>query len=732
MKIARRGFLQGTAAALIIGFDSAGEIVRAAAARDVVGPELFGIWLQISPDNVITLVSPEVEFGQGTITANAMLIAEELDADWEMIKVAPSGARRVYANPGSGRLSTDGSYGVRGRFDQMLRIGAVTRTLLVRAAAQTWRVQPAECRTGSSFVFHPASGRKASYGSLTSAAGNLPLPASNSVKLRDSAQWRLIGNPMPRMDIVEKSTGQAQFGVDVVVPGMLSAAFARSPVIGGIAKSFDGAKVASRKGVRHIVNVGYGVAVLAEDPWTARKGAEDLVVDWDPGPAVRVSSASIARDYTAALDHTPGVVAKKLGDVTASSAARSLAVEYTMPYLSHMCTEPTNATAWLHDGVCEVWTATASMENVVTCGGYLLNLPPEKIIVHRTRFVGGSFGLRGRVDPELEAMQLSSLVDAPVQVVRRREEDVQHGWYRPYQKVRVTAGVDESGAIVSWHGKAAVQSIAAQYLDELVPFGVDMAKVYGDLRAEAPPFRLPFDFFATSGTPFTASYPIPNLLLEVVRMHTPLRPTHWRSVGYSSNVFMTESVIDELAALAVQDPLAFRRAQLKDRPRFIAVIDVLAAKVGWIAHNSAAQGWGVALGDGFVSCCAAAVKISVKAKKISIERVVCVCDQGITVNPEQSEAQIQSGVIDGLATALFGEITLKDGQVEQSNFNDYRLFTLAEIPPIEITLLPSRERPGSITEIVTPMVMPALTNALSALTGQRYRELPLSKHGFDV
>jgi len=732
MNIARRGFLGTAAAALILGFDGAGEIVRAAYAPDVVGPKLFGIWLSISPDNVITVVSPEVEFGQGTITANAMLVADELDADWNKVAIVQSDANVVYTNPKSYRLSTDGSWGMRGRFEQMRRIGAVTRMLMVQAAANAWSVAPGDCTTSASFVHHAGSGRTASYGSLAGAAAKLPLPAPASVMLRAPDQWRLIGTPQPRVDIAVKSTGQSRYGVDVVVPGMLSAAFARCPVLGGIAKSYDDSKIKSRKGIRHIVNVGYGVAVLADDPWTARKGVEDLIVTWDNGPAAQVSSATIAHDYSDALANTPGVVAKKLGDVTASGAAKTIDVAYTVPYLAHMCTEPTNATAWFHDGVCEFWTATASMSNVVNYAGYLLGLSADKIIVHRTPFVGGSFGLRGRVDPELEAAQLSAIVHAPVQVVRRREEDTQHGWYRPYQKARIIAGIDANSEIVTWHEKVAVQSINGQYADELIPFGVDIAQVNADIKASAAFFRLPVDFYATSGTPISGSYKIPNLLMEWVRMETPLRPTHWRSVGYSGNVFMTEGAVDELAVLAGQDPVAFRRAQLQHVPRFLAVLDALVAKSGWPAQNATAQGWGMALGDGFVSCCAAAVKVAVKGKKITIERVVCVCDQGITVNPEQTEAQIQSGIIDGLATALFGEITITNGQIDQANFNDYRLFTLAEIPPIEITLLPSRLPPGSITEIITPMLIPALAHAVAGATGQRYRELPLSKYGFDV
>ena len=735
----RRFFLKvaaGTGAAVFgLGLDALGRVVLAQQAKaDVIGSQVFGPWLTIRPDNIVTLVSPETEYGQGTITANAVLVAEELDADWSKIAIVQSDAARVYVNPRSHRLSTDGSMGTRGRFDQLRRVGATARLMLVQAAAGLWSVPVTECTTANSMVTHAASNRAIIYGALAAAAANLPLPAA--VELKSMDKWRRIGTAVPRLDIVEKCTGRAKYAVDHKMPGLLHAAFARCPVLGGTVKTLDDSAVRARAGVRQVISVGYGVAVLADDPWTARSAAESLKVEWD-SPAAAVSSETLALDYADALANKPGVVAKKVGDVEAVEAAaagRTLEAEYTLPYLTQQCMEPTNATAWVHDGICELWTPTASMDNVVKGIGYLLKLPPESIKVHRAAFVGGSFGLRGRVDPELEAAQLSQKAGAPVQVVRRREEDVQHGWYRPYEKVKVKGVLNANGDLVSWRHKVAVQAINAHLFDELIPFGIDIAPVNESLRAESAFYRMPVDFYATSGTPMASSYQIPNVLIEGVQMEVPVPVTHWRSVGYSGNTFVLESFLDELAHRAARDPIDLRRSLVKDKARFVATLDTLAAESAWVwpRKRQHGVGWGMAAGDGFECFCAAAVEVAVTARKINILRIICVYDQGITVNLDQTEAQVQGGIIDGLSTALYGEITLRNGRVQQTNFNDYSLYRLAQMPPIHLKRIDSGANPGSITEMITPMIIPALTNAIFAATGERIRELPLQRHGFHV
>ncbi|MGC3980484.1 MAG: molybdopterin-dependent oxidoreductase [Steroidobacteraceae bacterium] len=741
VRLGRRDFLKSALASggvLALGFNALGQVVQAAdAVRDVIGPNVFGAWLMVSEDNVITLVSPEVEYGQGTATANAMLVAEELDADWTKIKVVPSDAAKLYTNPGSGRLSTDGSWGMRGRVDQMRLIGAKARVMLVQAAAAQWGVPASECTTSNSIIAHAASKRFTTYGLVAADAMKLPIPAD--MPLRTPDKWRLIGTSVRRLDIVEKCTGRAKYSVDLKLPGMLHAAFNRCPIIwGGTVKSVDDTVAKARKGVRHVFNVGYGVAVLADDPWTARKAADELQITWNEGEAANLSSATIARDYARALDNDAGVSARDNGNVDMAAkqaGVKTISADYTVPFLMHQCMEPTGCTAWVHDGICEFWTPTAAMGVLVRHAHDVFGFSEEQVKVHRAEFVGGSFGLRGRVDPDLEAAQLSIKAGGvPVHVLRRREEDVQHGWFRPYQKTRIKATLDAGGNLIAWNHKVAVQSINAHYSDEVIPFGVDIGPINEETRKESAFFRLPVDFYATAGSPHNLSYQIPNLRVVGVQMEVPVPVNHWRSVGFSGNTFITESMVDELAVTAKKDPFDFRRTLLRDKLRPLAVLDALAAEMNWSARqtNKRGTGWGVAYGEGFASYCAIGVLVTVRGKKLSIDRVVCVYDHGITVNLDQTEAQVQGGLIDGLSATMFGEITIEKGRVQQNNFHDYRLYTLANVPPIQIKEVVNKEKSGSITEIITPTVMPAVSNAIFAATGQRIRELPLKKHGFEI
>ncbi|MFT3807380.1 xanthine dehydrogenase family protein molybdopterin-binding subunit [Arenimonas sp.] len=484
------------------------------------------------------------------------------------------------------------------------------------------------------------------------------------------------------------------------------------------------------------------MAVLADDPWTARKAAELLQVEWNEGEAASLSSAQLERDYTLALDNEPGVTARNDGDVQAAMrqpGVSTLQADYTVPMLMHQCMEPTGATAWVHDGLVEYWTPTASMGNVVRHSHDVFGFASAQVKVHRAEFVGGSFGLRGRVDPELEAAQLSIKAGGvPVHVLRRREEDVQHGWFRPYHKTRIKAVLDVSGNLLAWDHKVAVQSINAHYSDEVIPFGVDIEPINEETRKESAFFRLPVDFYATAGSPHNLSYQIPSLRIVGVQQEVPIPTNHWRSVGFSGNTFITEGMVDELAQAANQDPVAFRRRLLRDKPRLLAVLDALVAEAKWQPQKNRGRvrkngsGWGMAFGEGFWCYCAIAVKVTVTGQRLKIDRIVCVYDQGITVNADQTEAQVQGGLIDGLSAAMYGEITIENGRVQQSNFHDYRLCTLAETPPIQIREVVSQEKAGSMTEIITPALMPAITSAIFAATGQRIRELPLKKHGFQL
>lgn len=732
----RRQLLSG-GAALALGLTAAGRVVLAAEAAPeglttAFGPKVFDVWVQIGADNVVTLVSPEVEYGQGVTTGLAILVAEELDADWTKMAVVQSSSDRVYANPLSHTVATNASASIRMRFDQMRTIGASAREMLKAAAAEQWKVPVVELTTANGVVSHAASKKSATYGELSQAAAKMPLP--EHVALRPADKWKLIGKAVPRLDITDKCTGKAKYASDIRLPGMLHAAVLRSPNHGGTVKSVDSAAAEKRKGVKGVENLGYGVAVVADDAWTARRALEDVKVVWNDGPMPALDSAGIAKMYQTALASPSSVVAKNAGDVQAAAkagGAKVLEAEYTLPFLHHQCMEPRNSMAHVHDGICEIWTPTASASNIVGGVGFLLGLPPDKVIVHRAVYVGGSFGGRSRLEQEIDAIKLSQKFNAPVQVVTRREHELQYGQFRPYQKTSIKGVIDASGSLVGWQQKVASQSINANTFQELAPAGVDMEKVKASVKARGGMYAMPYDFFAMDGTPVKTPYNIPSVHMEYVQTDLPLPTGHWRSVGISGNTFETEGFIDEMAHLAGADPIAFRKKLLKEK-RHIAVLDELAKMIGWKYPQSEKDGWGVAFAEGFTACTASAVQLGVVGKKLVIKRVVAVVDVGTVVTHDQVESQLQGSIIDGLATAFFQEITLKDGKVQQSNFSDYRTFTLAQAPKIEYKIMASTENPGSISELGTPMIMPALTNAVHAVTGTRIRELPIAKSGFSI
>jgi isoquinoline 1-oxidoreductase subunit beta len=741
--ISRRSLIKAAAsgAILAVGIDFSRGVVLAqekAAAPDLIGPTLFKTWVEIGRDNVTTFYSPDVEYGQGTLTAQAMLVAEEMDCDWAKIRVVQSGTDQVYANPNSHQVSTNSSAALRYRFDQLRRIGATAREMLKAAAAAQWNVPIGELTTSNSVVTHAASQRSASYGSLSVAAAKLSVP--KDLALRPASQWRLIGKPTPRLDIVQKSTGQARYAVDLRMRGLLFAAVERAPIRGSNVVSFDDKKARARKGVKSVENLGYGVAVVATDAWTARRALQDVAVVWEKSRWDQTSSETLAKSYEEGLNQS-GTVAKNDGDVEAAgkvSGAKIVEVEYTSQFLHHMCMEPMSSTAWVHDGMCEVWSPTNGASNLLNGIAFLLDLPPEKVIVRRSEFIGGSFGRRDRIDQDIEAVQLSQRMKAPVQVLQRREHDTKTGFFRPYQKTRVKAVLDASGKLIGWTQKIAVQSMAhANHdLSELKYTGYDIKKLVPFLKAEGSPFyNMPFDFFSTSQTAYNFAYAIPNVRVEVVAMESPLAITYWRSVGQSNNTWEMESLMDELAFAAGADPIAYRKSMMEKHPRGKVVLDELARRIGWSGAPKVGtgSGWGIALSIGFAAYVGMAVQLEASGKKLTIKRVVAVVDQGITINPEQAEAQVQGGVVDGLASAIFQQITLRDGKVEQNSWYDYPTFTIKNMPPVDVHFQDSGVTPlGSITESATPLVMPAFLNALYIATGDRIRELPLAKHGYEI
>lgn len=740
----RRHFLQLSMASgigLVLGLDCAGNIVHAgeAAKPDLVGPQIYGTWLELDSDSVLTFYSPEVEYGQGTNTALIMLIAEEMDIDLTKVRVVQSSTAHIYANPLTKEVTTNSSAAVRMRFDQMRRIGATAREMLKSAAAQLWGVAVGELSTADSQVVHVASQRRATYGSLAMAAASLPVP--KDLTLRAPEQWTLIGTSMPRLDIVAKSTGQAKYSVDFRVPGLLHAAVLRCPIWGSTVESFSAERALARAGVVDVISLGYGVAVVAKDAWTARRALEDVSVNWSSNQWDQLDSAALSKLYDDALDSQEGVSAKTLGDFAAASqqpGVRVIEMEYVAPFLHHMCMEPPSSTAWLHDGICEIWSPTCGASNVVGGMRFLLDIPEEKIIVHRSEFIGGSFGRRDRVDQDIEAVQIAQRMNAPVQVMQRREHDTKMGFYRPFQKTRIRAVIDDSGMLTGWEQKIASQALAhnGHDLSELAMAGVDMEKLEPYLKAGGSPFyNVKFDFFAISLTMVNAAYGVPNLKVSTIDMLAPLRPTYWRSVGQSINTFQLECAIDEIATAISADPFAFRQRMMPRLPRGQKVLDELAALIQWRGRPKQprhGQGWGIAFSNGFGAFAAMAVQVQIADSKLTIKRVVAVVDQGVTVNLDQSEAQMQGGIIDGLAAACLQQITLEAGKVQQSSWSDYPTFRLRDTPPIEIKLIKSIEAPGSVSELATPMVMPALANAVFAASGVRVRELPLTKAGFQL
>lgn len=727
-------------AVLAIGIDLSGEVVRAeeVAKPDLIGPQIYGTWVELDEQGVVTFYSPEVEYGQGTNTALVMLVAEEMDIDLAKVRVVQSSTARIYANPLTKELTTNSSAAVRFRFDQMRRIGATARELLKAAAAQQWQLPATNLVTEKSEVIDVISGRRQGYGMLAATAAMLPLP--KDLVLRPPEQWRLIGTSIPRLDVVAKSTGAARYSVDFRLPGLLHAAVARCPIWGSKVQSFDAKGALARDGVLEVVSLGYGVATVARDAWTARRALEDVKVEWSSSDWDQLDTEALSRMYDDALANQDGVPAKQLGDIDFAMrqpGARVFEMEYMAPFLHHMCMEPPSSTAWVHDGICELWSPSCGASNLVNGMRFLLDLPEEKIVVHRSEFIGGSFGRRDRVDQDIEAVQLSQKMNAPVQVVQRREHDTKTGFYRPFQKSRIRAVVDASGMLIGWEQKIASQALAhnGHDLSELEMAGVDMQKLEPFLKAGGSPFyNVKFDYFAVSLTMVNAAYGVPNLKVSTIDMLAPLRPTYWRSVGQSINTFQLESAIDEIAAQIKVDPIDFRKSMMSKAPRGQRVLDELVTLIGWdkARHSTAGHGWGVAFSNGFGAFAAMAVQVQMSGKKLKIQRVVAVVDQGVTVNTDQSEAQMQGGIIDGLSAACLQQITLAGGKVEQNSWTDYPTFRLSDVPEIEIKLIKSTEAPGSISELATPLVMPALTNAIFAATGVRVRELPLKRLGYEI
>jgi isoquinoline 1-oxidoreductase beta subunit len=662
-------------------------------------------FLRIGADDSITVLLAHAEMGQGIWTTLPMLIAEELDADWAKIRVEHAPASLAYAHTAFGMQMTGGSSSTWSEFDRYRQVGALARSLLVAAAAERFGVSAADCRTENGVVV--CGGRRARYGELADAAARLEPPAS--VALKEPGSWRLIGKPTRRLDTPEKITGGAEFGFDVQFEGLLTALVARPPVFGGQVKSFDAAAARAVPGVRAVVQVPSGVAVVADHFWSAKLGRDALAVEWDVGAVAAVDSDALIAEFRR-LAATPGAVAASKGDAAAAleRAPRVLEAEYAVPYLAHAPMEPLNCAVRVAADKCEIWTGTQfqGIDQKVAAG--ITGLKPEQVEIH-TRFLGGGFGRRATPTSDFisEAVHVAKAAGRPVKTVWTREDDVRGGYYRPAFLHRLRVGVGADGRPGAWAHTIIGQSIlAGTPFEGMIQNGVDSASVEG-----------------VSDSPY-----VKDLADHLVDLHSPragVPVLWWRSVGHTHTAFAMESMIDELAAAAGRDPVDYRRELLARHPRHLGVLNLAAERAGWGTQLPAGRVRGVAVHESFGSWVAQVAEVSVEDGSVRVHRVVCAIDCGVAVNPAGVVAQMESGIAFGLGAALYGRIDLREGRPQQSNFHDYRVLRLDEMPQVEVHIVPSSERPGGVGEPGVPPIAPAVANALFALTGKRLRELPL-------
>jgi isoquinoline 1-oxidoreductase subunit beta len=703
--LSRRKFLATATAAAAGGTFILGlRLPRANGAETPFAPNAF---IRIGADNQIVLIMPYVEMGQGTYTSIPMLIAEELEVGLDQVQLehAPPN-EKLYANPLLGEQATGNSNAIRGAWKPLREAGATARTMLVAAAAKRWNVDPSSCRAEKGEVLNVPTGRRIKYGALAADAARMPVPLN--VTLKERKDFKLIGTPAQRLDTPAKVNGTAVYGIDVRPPGVKIATLAQSPVFGGRLKSVNDTAALAVKGVRQIVKLDDAVAVVADHMGAAKKGLEALVIEWDEGPHAKLSTAAIAAELEKAT-LGPGAVAQKIGDTGGAMASAATKVDaiYQLPFLAHAAMEPMNCTVHVRPDGCEIWVGTQAIVRCQTGAAKVLGLPLDKVVVHN-HLLGGGFGRRLEEDGVVRAVQIARHVDGPVKVVWTREEDIRHDMYRPYWFDRLSAGLDTKGMPVAWTHRFAGSSVIARYIPAAFKDGLDPDSTEGAIDL---------------------AYALPNLRVEFLRVEPPGIPTaFWRSVGPSHTVFVVESFMDELAAAAKQDPVAYRLALLDKNPRAKAVLALAAEKAGWGGELSARAGRGVALQHVFGSYMAYVAEVEVaKDGAVRARRVVCALDCGTVINPDTVRAQVESGAMFGITAALYGEITLKDGQVEQGNFDSYQILRMNEAPKVEVHIIDNGDVPGGLGEAGTSLIVPAVANAIFAATGKRLRKMPVDQ-----
>ncbi len=714
VKLNRRAFVIGTAAAgaglaLALDVPFGGPTV----ARAADGSPEVNAWVVIRPDDTVVIRIARSEMGQGTLTGLAQLVAEELDCDWsKVVTEFPTPGQSVARKRAWGDFSTGGSRGIRGSQEYVRKGGATARVMLIQAAANEWKVPASECRTANSVITHTPSRKKTTYGKVAEAAAKLEPPAD--VKLKDPKNWQIAGKPLKRLDTLDKTTGATVYGIDVKLPGMLNAAIKDCPVFGGKLKSFDEAKIATMKGVKKVVRVGdSAVAVVADTWWHAKTALDALPIVWDEGENAKVSSETISKWLAEGLDNAqPAYVGNQNGDAKAAiaGAAKKIEAVYNYPYQNHATMEPMNATAFYTADKCEVWCGTQNGEAAFAAVLEASGLPAEKCEVHKL-LLGSGFGRRGMTDYVRQAVAIArQMPGTPVKLLWSREEDMTHGKYHPITQCKLTGAFDADNNLTALHMRLSGQSILFSVRPEALENGKDPAAFQGlNASGEA-----------------AIGYTVPNLLVEHAMRNPHVPPGFWRGVNVNHNAIYLECFMDELAQAAGQDPLEFRRKLMTKHPKHLAVLNAVADKIGWSKPAPAGVHRGLAQVMGYGSYVAGAAEISVvDGSKIKVHRIIASTDPGNVVNPAQVERQIAGSFVYGLSALFYGGCTVKDGRIEQTNFDTYNSMRINEMPKVESVIMPSGGFWGGVGEPTIGVAAPAVLNAYFAATGKRIRSIPL-------
>jgi isoquinoline 1-oxidoreductase beta subunit len=716
--LSRRRFVVSSATAaggLMLGFHLPGHAAEAAeiATKPWMAPLEGGAeinaWLLIDPDDNVLIRVAQSEMGEGIFTALPMIVAEELECDWSKVHAEYASANRSLREGGVyQRMATGGSGAVRRSREYLQQAGASARARLIAAAAEEWGVPASECRAENSQVHHDGSGRSINYGAIAAHAAKVELPEEPAIKTPD--QFRLLGQPTKRLDTPPKVNGTATYGIDVRLPDMLYASIKACPVFGGTLASYDFDAIKDRPGVHAAVEMPDGIAVVADSFWRAKTALDAMPIEWNLGENTGVTSADLRARQREALN-ADGTLAHAQGDVDTAMAQAMTRIEavYELPYLSHSTMEPMNCTAQVQADRVDVWVGTQNPEGSLAVAAEVTGVDPENVHVHNC-FLGGGFGRRSRQDDVRQAVTIAQALDGrPVKMIWTREEDTQHGFYRPMATIQFAAGLSSDGMPVAWTNRSVCDSIFATVRPDAIEGGIDRTSVEG-LRELA--------------------YAIPNQQIDHAMRNTHVPVAFWRSVGSSQNAFALESFVDEVAHAGGKDPYELRRELLKDRPDWLAVLDTIAERSDWGSSLPRGRGRGMAIHECFGTIVGEVAEVSVSQDGVlKVERVVCAVDSGHVINPTTVEMQMESGIVYGLTAALYGEITIDQGRVEQANFDTYDMLRIAEMPVVETYLaLSGGDKWGGIGEPGVPPIAPAVCNAIFAATGKRIRSLPLRHH----